>query len=58
MNEIEVYIVPTNETVFGIADEYIIKTVKENNVLKHGVKKKDLEKVIRENNYKVVEDEI
>lgn len=55
MNEVEVYIVPTNETVFGIADEYIIKTVKEHNVLKHGVKKENLENIIKENNYKVVE---
>ena len=58
IDKIEVYITPTNETVFGIADEYIIKTVKEHNVLKHGVKKKDLEKIIIENNYKVVKDEI
>ena len=55
MNEIEVYIVPTNETIFGIADEYIIKNSKGHNVLKHGVKKEELDKVINKNNYKVMD---
>lgn len=54
-DKIEVYIVPTNETVFGIADEYNIKSIKGHNVLKQNVKKEDLNKTIEENSYKVVE---
>lgn len=51
-----VLIVPTEETSFGIADEYDICDAKFN-ILHHSVKYDDLEATIHDNNYRVVSGE-
>lgn len=54
INVVDVKIVPTNETCFGIADEYDIISVKYNKLLHQSVKKDDLASVICENKYNVI----
>ena len=53
----EVLIVPTEETSWGIADRYDIKTDKNNMILHEDVSQKLLKSIVKDNNYKVVSGE-
>ena len=53
----EVLIVPTEETSWGIADRYNIKTDKNNMILHENVAQKSLIGIVEDNNYKVVSGE-
>lgn len=53
----KVFIVPTEETSWGIADRYNIKTDKNNIILHENVAQKSLIGIVEDNNYKVVSGE-
>lgn len=53
----KVLIIPTEETSWGIADKYNIKTDKNNMILHEDVPQESLKSIVKDNNYKVVSGE-